>query len=509
MQSAVSQAPAAPAAHGSLPVESRPALAGLATHPDVLLSVGLFLVALVPRLLYLAWAPVFIGGDSLQYFQPVYDLITTGKFTLSLKRPPLYPWLLYASQVTLGPSFVPVIAFQHLLGAVGVVLTYGIARLAWGVSDVARSRWIGALAALLVAISSPTLRWEHFLMSEGLFTFLFTLIMFLIVLGLRRPRSWWPWAVAGLVLGLAILTRSAGQVVLLVVPVMLLVVERSWRAALVKTLLMFAVCAVVVVPWMARNKAVHGAFTTAGAAGQNLVTFTAIIHLGDFSFDEPLVTAVDADPRMAIARQEIRQGMLDKIAKPQNNVSGLAIFTHIRDETKWSEAQTDKAMQDIAMRAILARPLVYARDVAQNVLSIFLFDTSKVDESLEYHWNLWDKVGWRGEVRRFVGPASPAQEATYPYLAALDSIYQPESTALIPLVLFVVGVGLALWVPRWRPVLALALAALGLIGIHAATVGAVPRYRVPAEPLIDVVAMGALVMIVAWAAARFRRPSAS
>jgi hypothetical protein len=70
-----------------------------------------------------------------------------------------------------------------------------------------------------------------------------------------------------------------------------------------------------------------------------------------------------------------------------------------------------------------------------------------------------------------------------------------------------VGVGLALFVPRWRPVLALALAALGLIGIHAATVGAVPRYRVPAEPLIDVVAMGALVILVTWAAARLRRPA--
>src|SRR5688572_21295855 len=36
----------------------------LATHPDVLLSVVLFGLALVPRLLYLLWAPVFIGGDS-------------------------------------------------------------------------------------------------------------------------------------------------------------------------------------------------------------------------------------------------------------------------------------------------------------------------------------------------------------------------------------------------------------------------------------------------------------
>jgi hypothetical protein len=26
-------------------------------------------------MLYVAWAPVFIGGDSLQYFQPVFDLL--------------------------------------------------------------------------------------------------------------------------------------------------------------------------------------------------------------------------------------------------------------------------------------------------------------------------------------------------------------------------------------------------------------------------------------------------
>ena len=127
----------------------------LATHPDVLLSVGLFGLALVPRILYLLWAPVFIGGDSAQYFQPVYDLINSGRFTLSLKRPPLYPWLLYAEQMAFGPSFVPMIAFQHLLGAIGVVLTYWIGRLAWG--DVALGRWAGALAAALL-VASPARR---------------------------------------------------------------------------------------------------------------------------------------------------------------------------------------------------------------------------------------------------------------------------------------------------------------------------------------------------------------
>jgi peptidoglycan/LPS O-acetylase OafA/YrhL len=92
----------------------------------------------------------------------------------------------------------------------------------------------------------------------------------------------------------------------------------------------------------------------------------------------------------------------------------------------------------------------------------------------------------------------------YPYLAALDSIYQPARTAGIVLVLFVGGVLLAVLQPRYRLILALALATLGVIGIHAATVGVVPRYRMSVEPLINVVAMGALVVMVSWAQRRVR-----
>jgi hypothetical protein len=486
--------------------DSSPGLAWrVVTHPDVLISVGLFGMALLPRLLYLLWAPVFIGGDSAQYFQPVYDLIHNGRFTLSLKRPPLYPWVLYVQQVVSGPSFVPMIAFQHLLGAIGVVLTFWIGRLAWGGS---LGRWSGVLAALLVAYSSPTLRWEHFLMTEGPFAFLFTLAMLLIVLGLRR-QTLWPWAGAGLVLGLAILTRSAGQVALFVVPPMVLLVERSWRAALWKSAVVFAVCAAVTVPWMLRNHAVHGAFTTAGAAGQNLVTFVAIIHRPDFSFDEPLVTAVDADPNLAFARRQIKLEMEEKLARPNKDVTGLGIANHIREETKMSERETDRAMQEIATRAILARPLVYARHVVENVFDIFMADASTVDESLEKHWSYtrWDNVGWREHLRPFVVPPSPQQEATYPYLAMLDGIHRPAQTAGLMLALFAAGVVMAIREPRWRPVLALALATLGLVGIHAATVGVVPRYRMAVEPLIDVVAMGAVVVLVTWVVGRLRQRS--
>jgi len=188
-------------------------------------------------------------------------------------------------------------------------------------------------------------------------------------------------------------------------------------------------------------------------------------------------------------------------------VTGLGISNHIREGTGMSERDTDRAMREIAIRAILARPLVYLQHVVENVYDIFLADTSTVDETLEKHWSYtrWDNVGWREHLRRFVVPPTPAQEATYPYLAALDSIHQPARTAGLMLVLFVVGIALALWQPRWRPILALALATLGVIGIHAATVGVVPRYRMAVEPLINVVAIGALLVLISWAKARIWR----
>src|SRR5262249_18991359 len=156
--------------------------------------------------------------------------------------------------------------------------------------------------------------------------------------------------------------------------------------------------------------------------------------------DEPLVTAVDADPNLAFVRKQIKQEMELKIAQPNKDITGLGISNHIREETKMSERETDKAMQEVAMRAILARPLVYARHVGENVFEIFMADASTVDETLEKHWSYtrWDNVGWREHLRRFVVPPTPEQEATYPYLAALDGIYQPARTAGLMLALFAI-----------------------------------------------------------------------
>ena len=50
---------------------------------------------------------------------------------------------------------------------------------------------------------------------------------------------------------------------------------------------------------------------------------------------------------LAFARKQIKQEMEDKLARPNKDVTGLGIANHIREETKMSERETDKAMQEI------------------------------------------------------------------------------------------------------------------------------------------------------------------
>jgi uncharacterized membrane protein len=462
---------------------------------DLGLVAIVLLVALLLRIGWLLWAPVFIGGDSLQYYQPVHDYLRGQGFTLSLKRPPLYTWLIIGSHALFGPSFVPIIAIQHVMGAAVAVMVFAIGAMIFG-------RWAGFVAGLFAAITSPMMRWEHFLMSEALFIFTTTLAVTFMVVGLRRDRAW-VWVVTGLVLGFSVLSRSAGQILLVALPPMLLVLQ-PWRRAVVNTLIVGVAFAVVTVPWMSRNSVVHGAFTTAGAAGQNLITYTAIIHRPDFSFEEPLVTALDADPKKATARKIVQKAMEDKIAKPQLDTTGLGIHNRIMDETRMGQAQADAVMREIAVRAILARPWTYIRNTLEDVVTIFQGGPHDVDDDLRTAWDLWQSRGWRGPMARYIGPATAEQEASYGRVAAIDGLYHPKNYWIPIGVFFAIGIAVAIVDRRRRSALLVAGVAVALVVISAATVGAVPRYRLPPDPFINVVAVGGLVFVAQAIATRLR-----
>ena len=107
----------------------------------VLTIVGL--VALGLRLAFLFRAPVFIIGDSENYFWPGYQLAREIGFDLDIRRTPVYPLFITLVVTRIGEDLAALALAQHLLGVATSLLIAGLGMRFWG-------RWTGLLAGLLV-----------------------------------------------------------------------------------------------------------------------------------------------------------------------------------------------------------------------------------------------------------------------------------------------------------------------------------------------------------------------
>jgi hypothetical protein len=118
-------------------------------------------------------------------------------------------------------SLILVAVVQHLMGLAIGVLVYVLLRR----SQVAR-HW-AALAAAPVLLDGNEIQLEHMVMAETLFTFL---VMISVTLLLWRPRpSWQACLAAGLLTGYAVLVRTEGVPLPLVLTGYLLVRRVGWR----------------------------------------------------------------------------------------------------------------------------------------------------------------------------------------------------------------------------------------------------------------------------------------
>jgi hypothetical protein len=259
------------------------------------------------------------------------------------------------------------------------------------------------------------------------------------------------------------------------------------------------------VPWMARNVAVHGAFTLVGAAGQNLIFKTANLHHGEFLFYDVDSLPGDGDPKRTQAAKLIQRKADEKAAKPNVNVSNRELHAQIMKDLKVSEAEADGLMRDVALDAIRARPLVYARVVVEDLRQIFV----GVPDRLSYHWNLRERVsGPRGlGLSDLAGPVTPEQRRGMPTTERLVNLYQSPWLGLLLPTLFMLGLIASLVRPVWRLALLPGLAVLSLHGAGAAVVGFVARFHHPPDPLLHVVAIGGLLFLawlLQWALGRRR-----
>jgi len=175
-------------------------------------------------------------------------------------QPPGYTVFLAGVLAVTGRSVLAIKLVQALLGALTVWIVYGLGR-----------RWMdhsrGLLAAWICALYPTLIAFTHYLWSETLFIFLFTLGVWLLTRSNRLLDARLA-AGAGAVFGLAALTRG---VLFFLLPVICLWLvwthRRQWRTAARRALWLFLAALIVIAPWSLRNSLLHDGFVWIDTGG--------------------------------------------------------------------------------------------------------------------------------------------------------------------------------------------------------------------------------------------------
>jgi dolichyl-phosphate-mannose-protein mannosyltransferase len=462
----------------------------IARHPDRVAIGLILLVAALPRIAFSFRAPVFLVHDSVTYFQAGFDFARGGDFALAFKRTPLYPLFIAGVVAGLSEDLQALGFVQHLLGLHTAVLTYLLGRALFG-------RLAGLAAGLLVGLLGPLIIYEHYVLAEPLFIPLLLAFALALVRAVQSggpepaARPDWRWLLAaGLLLGLAGLTRPVGQAVLLGLPLALWVALRRLRAAVTASLVLAAGFGLVTVPWMARNYWQNGSFESAGALGQTL-TGRIIRHDEGFVIPAPESDSPDVDPVQTEARALILRQMA-RDARPS------AINHRLRETYDWTEAQANRAMRDVCLEILLSQKDRY---LVGSVVKLRRLLWGDPEDFLGYHWasrknnELRDDWVSNQSIAHLLTPPSPQQEAEKYNAAAIVGLVSPAQPQFrwVLTGLLLAGLVLGLRSPnRWASIFILLLVA-ALVVPAAALVGYVPRYRYPADPFLAVVIGGGLV----------------
>ncbi len=225
---------------------------------------GWALVAVAARLA-VSWASADSGvfADMAQYHERAVHLATTGTLFPDALRGPGYPALLALVYRLGGVSFWGARLANALVGGALAGVTGLLARRA-GAGDRA---WI---ASAVVALYPGLVLSSVYLMPEGLYTLLAMLALLLV-----RHRSVPLAGAAGVVTGVAILTRSVG-VTLLVVGIavaawMWLTGAATMKAAVTRIAAFAGACLLVLAPWLVFTTRVAGGPLLDATSGMNVL----------------------------------------------------------------------------------------------------------------------------------------------------------------------------------------------------------------------------------------------
>lgn len=222
-----------------------------------------------------------LRSDAGQYFSYAYNLRHDGIYSseplfanqdangvprADAVRPPGYPIALlpFVGEMPSGRTILNITLMQALLGILMVPLIFLIARC------IVPDRW-ALLPAVLVAVSPQLVNMGVYVLSESVFTFLFLLSIYCMLLQFKTPERIGLAVLSGVLIGGAALTRPTLQYLLPLIflgVLPLLPAKERWRQAGWMTIGFMA----VFLPWVIRN------LITLGITSDPTLSISTIVH---------------------------------------------------------------------------------------------------------------------------------------------------------------------------------------------------------------------------------------
>lgn len=250
-------------------------------------------------------------------------------------------------------SFVLVAGVQHALGLVVGVLVYVLLRHRFGLPV-----WGASLAAVPVLLDGYQIELEQLLMSDVLFEVLVVAAV-TVALWRRRPTVWHAGA-AGLLIGLAAITRSIGLPLIAVLLVCLLLTGTGWRARLgtaAAAAMLFALPAGAYAVWYHGD---WGRYAMSNSTG--MFTYARTASFADCAQVKPPPAERRFCPDTPGGHRH---------AAPDYIWHNTRAFGHTKPAYVRFTLANDHAAGDFAQRAIIAQPWDYARVSVRDLLRTF------------------------------------------------------------------------------------------------------------------------------------------
>ncbi len=227
----------------------------------------LLVIALTAFLLRIGWACLVMDRhprfDETAYVHHAQHLVHGAGYVDAGGRPtsywPIgYPAALALTYFVAGKSYLAAALLNAMCGMATAILIVVLATSFLGPA-------VGRIAGLVAAAYPNHVFFASLHLTEPLFTLLLLAAAFFLLRGPTATHNF----VAGLLLGLAALTRPAITLFPLLLPVWYVRQGRSLRTALKGTGVVVLMLLVIVTPWMFRNHRVSGAWEIASSGGHN------------------------------------------------------------------------------------------------------------------------------------------------------------------------------------------------------------------------------------------------